>query len=70
VEIEVADTGKGIAEADLEHLFERYWRGEDGGGTGLGLFIAKRIVEAHGGRILVESTPGVGSRFRFTLPRA
>jgi signal transduction histidine kinase len=68
-EIEVADTGKGIAADDLEHLFERYWKG-DAGGTGLGLYIAKRIAEAHGGSLSADSRVGVGSQFRLTLPFA
>lgn len=68
----VADSGCGIAPADLPHLFERFFhtRHETGGpeGAGLGLAITRRIVELHGGRIEVESAPGAGSRFRFTLP--
>jgi len=54
---------------DLPHVFEQYWR-SDQSGTGLGLFIAQRVVEAHRGRIWAESTPGAGSTFFFTLPRA
>jgi PAS domain S-box-containing protein len=71
VEIAVEDTGRGIPEEDLPHIFDRYWhtRGADAG-AGLGLAIAKGIVEAHGGRILVASTAGVGSRFSLLLPRA
>lgn len=65
----VADTGRGIPEEQLGHVFERYWKGE-GNGTGQGLFIVKGIVEAHGGRIWVESKLGIGSRFFFTLPTA
>jgi len=67
----VRDTGSGIAREDLPHLFERRWHtGEPGpeGGTGLGLFIAHGIVEAHGGRISVESEPGRGTLFQFTIP--
>jgi PAS domain S-box-containing protein len=67
VELEVADTGKGIPPHELDHLFERYWKGTEGG-TGLGLYIAKRIVEAHGGTIAVDSCAGLGSRFYFRLP--
>jgi signal transduction histidine kinase len=72
VELCVADTGPGIAADELEHLFDRYWRSRRVGyqGTGLGLAISKGIVEAHGGRIRVESELGKGSRFFFTLPRA
>jgi signal transduction histidine kinase len=68
----VGDNGVGIAEDQLAHLFERYWQGDRRQrlGTGLGLYIAKGIVEAHGGRIWVDSAPGRGSRFYFTLPLA
>ena len=69
VQLSVSDTGPGIPEAQLARVFDRYWRGDGTGpGAGLGLFIAKGIVEAHGGRIWVESTPGAGSAFHFTLP--
>jgi signal transduction histidine kinase len=66
------DTGPGISGEHLPHVFERYWRYGARGtkGTGLGLFIAKSIVEAHGGKIWVESSPGHGATFRFTLPLA
>jgi signal transduction histidine kinase len=66
----VADTGRGIAGADLAHIFDRFRRGQsaDYAGSGLGLAIAKGIVEAHGGRIWVESRAGEGARFFFTLP--
>jgi signal transduction histidine kinase len=65
----VSDTGKGIAPEHLPHLFERYWQPKGTReGAGLGLPIAKGIVEAHGGYILVESEPGRGSTFSFTLP--
>ncbi|MFW6079815.1 MAG: ATP-binding protein [Gemmatimonadota bacterium] len=68
----VADTGSGIPEEQRARLFERFWRprGAGRGGAGLGLAIAKRIVEAHGGRIRVESEVGEGSAFVFTLPVA
>ncbi|HLF27305.1 MAG TPA: ATP-binding protein [Anaerolineae bacterium] len=73
VVIEVADTGPGILPEDLPRVFERFFRSDrsrTGGGTGLGLAIAKHVVEAHGGRIWVESEgrPGRGATFRFTLP--
>jgi signal transduction histidine kinase len=70
VRFEVEDTGPGILPDYLSHVFERYWKGEAGGrrGSGLGLYIAKGIVEAHGGRIWVESQPGRGSSFNFELP--
>jgi signal transduction histidine kinase len=74
VQIEIADSGEGIAPEDLPHIFEAFYRGEKsraraGGGAGLGLTIARGIVEAHGGTIEVFSQPGLGSQFRFTLPR-
>jgi PAS domain S-box-containing protein len=70
--VAVADTGPGIAPEQLPHVFDRLWKGRpaDGGGAGLGLFIAKGIVEAHGGRIAVKSTPGIGTTFVFTIPVA
>lgn len=71
VRFEVADTGSGIAPAEMRHLFQRFWQSRrDGSGTGLGLAISRGLVEAHGGRITAESTPGAGSVFSFTLPRA
>lgn len=71
--VEVADTGVGIAQADQAHLFERFYRtaaaqADAVPGTGLGLSIARMIVEAHGGRIEVESAEGRGSTFRFHVP--
>lgn len=68
--VEVADTGSGIAADDLPRLFDRYWQARDAnrGGAGLGLAIAKGIVEAHGGRIRVQSRVGEGSTFSFSLP--
>jgi PAS domain S-box-containing protein len=71
VVVEVRDTGVGIHEEFHERIFQRYFQVSGGrGGTGLGLEIAKTIVEAHGGRIWVESRPGEGARFLFTLQRA
>jgi signal transduction histidine kinase len=66
----VTDTGVGIAEEHVPHIFDRFWRVEraDRRGVGLGLPIARGIVEAHGGRIWVESKRGVGTTFYFTLP--
>lgn len=66
----VQDTGPGIPADKLPHLFERFWQDDthQQRGVGLGLSIAKGLTEAHGGRIWVESTPGVGTIFRFTLP--
>jgi PAS domain S-box-containing protein len=68
----VRDTGLGIAPEKQPFLFERFWQGDryDTRGVGLGLSICKSLVEAHGGRIWVESMPGAGSTFRFTLPVA
>jgi signal transduction histidine kinase len=73
IRVEVSDTGEGIAPEDLPHIFEQFFRGEksrsrETGGAGLGLAIAKRIVEAHHGRIWVESQVGQGTRFSFILP--
>jgi signal transduction histidine kinase len=72
VVVQVTDTGPGIAADDIPHLFDDFWqaRRNDHRGVGLGLAIAKGIVEAHGGRIWCESTLGVGSTFSFTLPIA
>ncbi|MGH7573538.1 MAG: ATP-binding protein [Longimicrobiales bacterium] len=68
--VSVEDSGPGIPEAKREHIFERFWKGESGDrrGAGLGLSIAKGIIDAHGGRIWAESKNGGGSRFTFTLP--
>ena len=73
--IEVADQGPGIAPEHLGHVFDRFYRSDDSrhretGGAGLGLAISKRIVEAHGGHIEVESEPGRGATFRVRLPLA
>jgi two-component system, OmpR family, sensor kinase len=73
--VTVSDTGTGIAAEDLPRIFDRFYRaaGRDmdpDGGAGLGLAIAQRILELHGGRIEVESAPGAGSRFRFRLSAA
>jgi PAS domain S-box-containing protein len=66
----VADTGHGITPEHLPHVFDRFWQGSKQGkkGLGLGLAIAKGMVEAHGGRIWVESAPGQGATFLFTIP--
>ena len=73
VELAVRDDGPGIPEADLPHIFERFYRVEKGrarekGGTGLGLSIVKHIVQLHGGRVWAESRPGAGTTFFCTLP--
>ena len=72
VRFEVADTGPGIAEDQIARLFERYWKGRSSprGGLGLGLYICKQLVAAHGGDIGVRSRLGDGSTFWFTLPAA
>ena len=68
--VRVVDTGPGIPEAMLEAIFERFWQvgKNEHRGLGLGLYISKCIVEAHGGRIWAESTLGAGSTFHFTVP--
>ncbi|HEY5949714.1 MAG TPA: ATP-binding protein [Kofleriaceae bacterium] len=68
----VADTGAGIAEDHLQHIFDRFWQSNRTSrrGAGLGLPICKGIIESHGGQIWVESTLGVGTTFFFTVPRA
>ena len=68
----MSDQGWGISAEELPHLFQRYYRARAGrerpGSLGLGLYIAKSLVEAHGGRIWVESEPGKGSTFFFSIP--
>jgi two-component system sensor histidine kinase BaeS len=64
----VADTGPGIDARDLPHVFDRFVKSADSGGAGLGLAIARSLVEAHGGRITAESTPGQGTTMRFVVP--
>ena len=73
VELSVTDDGAGISAADQKRIFERFYRADSErtrskGGTGLGLAIGKWIVEAHGGRIGVESQVGKGTTFRVRLP--
>lgn len=72
VRFSITDTGGGIPESMLDVVFQRFWQAgaDDRRGLGLGLYISRSIVEAHGGRIWVESTPQVGSTFIFTLPLA
>lgn len=73
VTLSVTDTGVGIAQEDLERIFERFYkadRARTGGGTGLGLAIAKHIVQSHGGQIWAESVEGQGATFRLTLTKA
>jgi signal transduction histidine kinase len=73
VQVDIVDTGEGILAEDLPHIFEQFFRGEksrsrETGGAGLGLAIAKRIIEAHQGQIWVESQADQGTRFSFILP--
>ena len=75
IQVSIADSGEGIQPSDLARIFDRFYRGDpartrDEAGAGLGLTIARGLVEAHGGRIWVESEVGKGSRFSFTLPKA
>lgn len=68
----VADEGPGVPEEEVPHLFDRFWRGKQRpeSGSGLGLPIARGIIEVHGGRIWVDTEEGEGARFSFTVPRA
>jgi signal transduction histidine kinase len=70
--VAVSDTGPGISAEGLPRVFDRYWRAGEttAKGTGLGLYISRGIIEAHGGKIWVESTLGQGSTFTFSLPLA
>lgn len=69
VAIEIADTGRGIPHDQLDHIFDRYFQGRGAkGGAGLGLAIARAGIDAHGGRVEVQSRVGRGTRFRITLP--
>jgi signal transduction histidine kinase len=70
VAISVSDTGPGIATEQQQHVFDRFWQGaaQRSAGAGLGLSIAKGIVEAHGGSLSVDSEPGHGATFTFVLP--
>jgi two-component system phosphate regulon sensor histidine kinase PhoR len=71
VTVDISDTGIGIAKSNLPHVFERFYKGDrarSGGGTGMGLAIAKHVIEAHGGSIRVRSEEGKGSTFSFSLP--
>ena len=74
VEVAVRDSGEGIPPSELPYIFDRFYRSDKSrsrstGGTGLGLNIARGLVEAHGGKIRVESEPGEGASFTFTLPQ-
>ncbi|MGC8626945.1 MAG: sensor histidine kinase [Acidimicrobiales bacterium] len=70
VVVAVSDSGPGISPVDLQHVTERFWTKGDGrqGGLGLGLWISKRVIEAHGGTMSVSSAPGQGTEVRFSLP--
>jgi signal transduction histidine kinase len=72
IELAVEDTGPGIPPEHMERLFDRFWKADPASrnGAGLGLAIARGIVEAHGGRLSVESVLGAGTTFRMVLPRA
>jgi two-component system, OmpR family, sensor histidine kinase BaeS len=70
VSFTVSDTGTGIDPADLPHVFDRFVKSADSGGVGLGLAIARSLVQAHGGSITADSQPGRGTTIRFTLPLA
>ncbi|MDT3445492.1 MULTISPECIES: ATP-binding protein [unclassified Pseudofrankia] len=68
-EVSVADEGEGVPEANASRVFTKFWRGASrGNGTGLGLYIAKALIEAHGGTITVGRAPSGGAEFRFALP--
>jgi signal transduction histidine kinase len=68
--VSVRDEGEGIPPEAAQRVFRQFWRGhrDRRGGTGLGLYIVKGLVEAHGGAISVQSAPGGGAEFRFTMP--
>jgi signal transduction histidine kinase len=68
VAVSVRDQGPGIAPEVAPRVFARFWRAKRRGGAGLGLFIVKGLVEAHGGEIIVQQAPGGGAEFRFTMP--
>jgi signal transduction histidine kinase len=68
VEVTVRDTGSGMTPEDLGRIFDRFYRSPDSEGSGLGLPIARDLVEAHGGTLTATSEPGRGTTLRFTLP--
>jgi len=71
IQIKIKDTGLGISESDLPYIFDRFYRpkiSRSSNGSGLGLSIVKSIILSHGGKISVESTPGIGTSFTLLLP--
>ena len=68
VSLRVSDTGPGIPAADLPHVFDRFYKGTSASGSGLGLTIARNLIEAHGGKLTAENRPEGGSTFVATLP--
>ena len=70
VAVTVDDEGEGIGDEHLGMVFTKFWRGARRGGTGLGLYVVRGLVEAHDGRVSVGRSPAGGARFRFTLPAA
>lgn len=73
IRICVSDNGPGIPKDELRRVFERFYkadRAHSRGGTGLGLAIARHTIEGHGGELAVDSTPGKGAQFCFTVPKA
>jgi two-component system, OmpR family, sensor histidine kinase BaeS len=69
VQVRVVDTGTGISEEELPRIFDRFYKGAGSSGSGLGLTIARSLVEAHGGTMRAESSPGTGTTITFSLPR-
>src|SRR5687767_14711435 len=68
VHIDVVDQGPGVSPDAMSRLFQRFARGKESKGLGLGLYFAREIVRAHGGDVAVESSPGMGARFTLVLP--
>jgi signal transduction histidine kinase len=68
VDLVIADEGRGIPADHREVIFSRFWHGQGRGSTGLGLYVVKGLIEAHGGRVAVESSPAGGAQFRLSLP--
>jgi signal transduction histidine kinase len=68
IEVRVSDTGSGISDEELPRIFDRFYKGAGSSGSGLGLTIARNLVEAHGGTIRAESQIGAGTTVVFSLP--